>query len=59
MGYGGGRKDAGDALDYVSRIVNKIILVDGARLMFDHGIGVSTASVYEVKRLDSDCFADA
>lgn len=51
-----------DALDYVSRIESKIILIDGsrlARLMFDHDIGVATASSYEVKRIDSDYFADA
>lgn len=50
-----------DAREYVSRIDTKIILIDGlrlARLMFDHGIGVSTASTYEVKRLDSDYFAE-
>jgi restriction system protein len=50
-----------DALEYVSRIDSKIILIDGsrlARLMFDHGIGVATASTYEVKRIDSDYFAD-
>jgi restriction endonuclease Mrr len=28
------------------------------RLMFEHGVGVTTASVYEVKRIDSDYFAD-
>jgi len=27
--------------------------------MFDHGIGVATESVYEVKRIDSDHFSDA
>jgi restriction system protein len=51
-----------DATDYVSRIDTKIILIDGARLsklMFDHGIGVATTSNYEVKRVDSDYFADA
>lgn len=51
-----------DAVDYVSRIDSKIILIDGAKLaklMFDHGIGVATASSYEVKRIDSDYFADA
>ena len=50
-----------DALEYVSRIDTKIILIDGARLtklMFDHGIGVTSASNYEVKRIDSDYFAD-
>lgn len=51
-----------EALDYVSRIDTKIILIDGARLaklMFEHGIGVTTASTYEVRRIDSDYFADA
>lgn len=45
-----------EALEYVSRIDSKIILIDGtrlARLMFHHGIGVATASTYEVKRVDS------
>jgi len=51
-----------EALEYASRIETKIILIDGARLsklMFDHGVGVATASTYEVKRIDSDYFADA
>lgn len=50
-----------DALDYASRIETKIILIDGSRLaklMFEHGVGVATASNYEVKRIDSDYFAD-
>jgi restriction system protein len=50
-----------DALEYTSRIETKIILIDGPRLsklMFDHGVGVATASNYEVKRIDSDYFAD-
>lgn len=50
-----------EALEYASRIETKIILIDGARLsklMFDHGVGVATASTYEVKRIDSDYFAD-
>lgn len=48
-----------DALDYVSKIETKIILIDGIRLtklMFDYGIGVASSSVYEVKRIDSDYF---
>jgi restriction system protein len=51
-----------DAVEYVSRIDTKIILIDGTRLtklMFDHGIGVTTASSYDVKKVDSDYFADA
>ena len=50
-----------EALDYATRIETKIILIDGARLaklMFDHGIGVATTSSYDVKRIDSDYFAD-
>ena len=44
---------------YVKVIDSKIILVDGvqlAALMIDHGVGVTTESVFEVKRLDSDYF---
>lgn len=51
-----------DALEYTSRIETKIILIDGtrlAKLMFDHGVGVATASTYEVKRIDSDYFTDS
>lgn len=50
-----------DAIEYVSRIESKIILIDGpqlTKLMFDHGVGVTTASTYEVKRIDSDYFSD-
>ncbi len=51
-----------EALEYVKLIDTKIILIDGPRLaalMFEHGIGVATESVYEVKRIDSDYFTDA
>ena len=50
-----------DALEYALRIETKIILIDGPRLsklMFDHGVGVATASNYEVKKIDSDYFTD-
>ena len=50
------------ALEYVSHIDSKIILIDGvrlAKLMFSHGIGVSSASNYEVKRIDTDYFTDS
>lgn len=50
-----------EALEYVKLIDTRIILIDGPRLaalMFDHGIGVATESVYEVKRIDSDYFSD-
>ena len=38
-----------------------IILVDGRRLtelMIEYGLGVSTQKTYEIKRIDSDYFAD-
>ena len=50
-----------DSIEYVSMIETKIILIDGAtlaRLMFDHGVGVTTSSTYEVKKVDSDYFED-
>jgi len=37
------------------------VLVDGdklAELMIDYGVGVSTIQTYEIKRLDSDFFAE-
>lgn len=50
-----------DAFEYVSRIDSKIILIDGktlSRLMIDFGVGVTSVASYEVKRIDSDYFAD-
>ena len=50
-----------DATDYVDRIDSKIVLIDGerlARLMIDFGLGVTPIASYEVKRIDSDYFAD-
>lgn len=48
-----------DARDYVASIDSKIILIDGeelAKLMIDHGIGVTEVASYVVKRIDSDYF---
>jgi restriction system protein len=50
-----------DATDYATLIETKIILIDGARLtelMIDHGVGVATQAIYEIKRIDSDYFAE-
>jgi restriction system protein len=50
-----------EARDFASKIETKIILIDGsmlARLMFDHGVGVSVNTVYEAKRIDTDYFDD-
>lgn len=50
-----------EARDYTSKIDAKIILIDGkelAQLMIDHNIGVNPLAAYEVKRIDSDYFAE-
>ena len=49
------------AIDYVTRIDSKIILVNGIRLaelMIEHNIGVTPIARYEVKRIDSDYFIE-
>jgi restriction system protein len=48
-----------EAHDFVKHIDAKIILVDGeqlAQFMFEHNVGVSSSTVYEVKRIDADFF---
>lgn len=50
-----------EARDYVKRIEKKIVLIDGrqlASLMVDFGIGVNTVTTYEIKRVDTDYFAE-
>lgn len=50
-----------EAMDYVSRIDSKIVLLDGktlARLMIDFGVGVTSVATYDVKKIDSDYFAE-
>jgi len=50
-----------DAIDYVSRIEKRIVLIDGyqlAQLMIDHGVGVAEVATYAVKKIDSDYFGD-
>jgi len=50
-----------EAVGFASRIENKIVLIDGerlAQLMIDHNLGVSPMATYEVKRMDSDYFAE-
>ncbi|MBP8215440.1 MAG: restriction endonuclease [Propionivibrio sp.] len=51
-----------EAKDFASKIDTKIILIDGpmlAKLMFDHGVGVSVNTVYEVKKIDTDYFDES
>lgn len=50
-----------EAVEYVSMIEKKIVLIDGAKLselMVKHGMGVTVRSTYQVKTIDSDYFAD-
>ena len=50
-----------DAREYAARIDTRIVLMDGselARLMIRHGVGVTPLAVYELKRVDSDYFAE-
>lgn len=50
-----------EAREYVKMIDSKIILIDGeelAELMIDYNVGVSVATNYEIKRIDSDYFLE-
>ncbi len=48
-----------EARDYVQKIEKKIVLIDGkylAQLMIEHGVGVTVAKTYTLKKLDQDYF---
>ncbi|MEJ7860315.1 MAG: restriction endonuclease [Pyrinomonadaceae bacterium] len=50
-----------EAREYVAMIDSKIILIDGeelAEMMIDYNVGVSVATTYEIKRIDSDYFTE-
>jgi restriction system protein len=50
-----------DAVNYVSNIDFKVVLIDGKRLaefMIDYDIGVTGSTVYQLKRIDSDYFTN-
>lgn len=50
-----------EAVNYVSSIDAKIVLIDGKRLaelMIDHDVGVSPVTNYQLKRIDSDYFGN-
>lgn len=52
---------ADTAQEYVKTITKKVILIDGEELagfMIDYGLGVSTAAVYELKKIDNDYFGE-
>ncbi len=49
------------AKNFAERSSKRIILIDGkqlAQLMIDHNVGVSVEKTYEIKRVDSDYFAE-
>lgn len=49
-----------DAKEYVARLLDlRVVLIDGqalAEYMIDYGLGVTTRTIYEIKRVDSDWF---
>jgi restriction system protein len=50
-----------DALEFVSRIDSRIVLIDGPTLvkyMIDSNVGVSCSQSYEVKKIDLDYFVE-
>ena len=50
-----------DAIEFAARIDSKIVLIDGAtlaRYMIDNDVGVSAYRSYQVKKIDSDYFAE-
>jgi len=51
-----------DARSYVSQIGSKIVLIDGEQLtnlMIENDVGVSTVSLYPVKKIDTDYFDES
>ena len=50
-----------EAVEFARHLSIKIVLIDGyqlSELMIDHGLGVSEAASYSVKRIDSDYFTE-
>lgn len=50
-----------DASKYVESIDPKVILIDGrtlSELMIDYGLGTTTTTKYEIRRIDSDYFTE-
>ena len=50
-----------DAYAFASMVDTKLALIDGeqlAKLMIERGVGVSKSELYELKRVDSDYFAE-
>ena len=50
-----------EATDYASSIDFKVVLIDGQKLadfMIDYNVGVTGATTYQLKKIDSDYFID-
>lgn len=50
-----------DARDYVSHIEPRVVLIDGPQLaeyMVENNVGVSVKATYDVKKIDTDFFAE-
>lgn len=50
-----------EAVEFASRVESRIVLMDGASLvrhMIENNVGVSVTRAYEVKKIDSDYFAE-
>jgi restriction system protein len=50
-----------EAREYVAHIDPKVVLIDGRQLtdyMIDFGVGVTTKTTYEIRRVDSDYFVE-
>ncbi len=50
-----------EALEYAQNLDSKVVLVNGRQLteyMIDFNVGVATQTVFQVKRIDSDYFAE-
>jgi restriction system protein len=50
-----------DAVKYVESIDPKVVLIDGKTLadrMIDHDLGTNITAKYEIRRIDSDYFAE-
>lgn len=50
-----------EAMEYVSHLENKIVLIDGvtlAKFMVDFNVGVSLITTYETKKIDLDYFEE-
>lgn len=50
-----------EARTYAGQVNAKLVLIDGSmlsELMIDYGLGVATVTSYEIKRIDSDYFAE-